>query len=184
MTKHLVIIITALVLTANTAFGAGLLVTADVGGTQIEEYRNHTWVHLGECPRLFVAEQYSYVLLRFSNSGFQTQEVGFELKNEGTTHVNVQLISEDPNPQTIALFAFAGQIVSKRGFSILPGQYLVYVRNITTHIRNVQTQKTTDENLNQSDGWYSCTLADMVGNRAVAVGDKVFVGVFNSTKTK
>ena len=178
------ILVVMMVLFTCPIFAAGLLVTSSVGGTQIEEYKNNSWIVRGDCPRLFVADQYSYYLLRFSAPGYQTQEVGFELKNEGTTHVNIQMLPDNPNPEKIALFAFAGQLVSKKGLSIFPGQYKVYVRNITTHVKNVQTQKTTDENPNQDDGWYSCTLADMTTNRAVAVGDKVFVGAFNSSKTK
>ncbi len=51
-------------------------------------------------------------------------------------------------------------------------------RNMTNY-RHGTGQMAHDENPIEADGWYTCTWADLAGNRAAAVGDRIFVGVMS-----
>lgn len=168
-------------LTSQLAFGAGLYITTNPSSAKIERYDEsaRTWVNLGEAPRLFVTERYEYVLLRISLAGYTAQEKGYTTDLDGTTYVNEILIPEDSNPATKMLFAVGGTVSSRSGKLIIAGMYKVLTRNMTTY-RPSGGLACQDTNPIQDDkGWYTNTLQDPNSNRAIAVGDRIFTGVFS-----
>ncbi len=168
------------------ANAAGLLLTCDVGGARLEIYneKTHQWVASGTLPRLITGQQYSYHLVRVNADGYQQLEQGFELRNPGTTHTNIVLEPVITDAESLPLFAFGGQVTNRLGKPVPDGSYIALVRNLSTYVSGAnQGQKTQDINPVEQ-GYFTLTLADLGNNRAVATGDKIFVGIFNPTKSR
>lgn len=176
-----------MVLFAQVSFAAGLLVSADAANAKVQIYNEDTkvWSTPSPAPYYLPVDQYTYVAFKVTAPGFKEYEQGVDVRCEGTLHINAPMEPVDGEIRQLALYAFGGYVKAKSGRTILPNQYQVYVRNMSTHVTGVdQGQKTQDQNPNDSVGWYSLTLADFGTNRAVATGDRLFIGVYNYNKSR
>lgn len=185
--RRTIVMLAMMVLVSSSAFAAGLLVSADVGGAKVQVYNEDTslWSAPSPAPYYLPVDQYSYVAFRVTAPGYKTYEQGVDVRCEGTLHINAPMEPVDGEIRQLALYAFGGYVKAKSGRAILPNQYQVYVRNMSTHVTGVdQGQRTQDQNPNDSVGWYSLTLADFTTNRAVATGDRIFIGVYNYNKSR
>lgn len=180
------ILMLLMILVTVSASASGLLLTCDVGGAKLELYDdyNHVWKNKGTFPHLFTVDQYSYLLVRVSAEGYKEVEQGFDVRDPGTVRVNMLLEREDSNPSTTPMFALGGFVTSKRGLAIIPGMYTLMARNVTTYKTGVSGQNAQDTNPVDVGGYYTLTFADIANNRAVAVGDRIFVGAYNLSKTQ
>lgn len=185
--RRTIVMLIVMILLAQVSFAAGLLITADVGGAKVQVYNEDTksWGIAYTAPYYMPVDQYTYVAFRVTAPGYKDYEQGVDVRCEGTLHITAPLEPVDAEIRKLALYAFGGYVRAKSGRTILPSQYKVFVRNMTTHVTGVdQGQRTQDENPNEADGWYSLTLADFSTNRAVATGDRLFIGVYNWNKSR
>lgn len=174
-----------LLLVGGMLSAATVIISCDVGGAGLELYDDATrsW-QKSSFPKVLNLPRYSYVIVRASATGYETLERGFEVNRADVNNILISLEPVDPNPATTPLFGICGQIISRRGLAILPNTYRVVCRNLTTYKKSDAHQVSQDINYNDSGAWFSGVFANFGNNRAAAVGDRVFVGVFNSSLTR
>lgn len=167
-------------------FSATMIFNCNVGGAKLQFYNDNTrdWNAPIPFPQTKVVPQYTYLIVKVTAPGYEDFEQGFEAKLYGMNDFLVTLTPDNYTPTTVALFGCEGHIISRRGLSILPNTYKVVMRNLSTYKKTDAAQISQDIVYNGTDGHFSCCLANLFTNRAVAVGDKVFIGVFNTTLTR
>ena len=170
---------------SSSLSGATAIFTCPVGGATLEylDDETNTW-HVDTFPKTLLVPRYTYVVVKVTAPGYENFEQGYEIDKDGVNNIVINLELEDSDPTKLPLFGIGGQIISKRGLDILPDTYQVIVRNMTTYKKTDGPQVSQDINPNGGNGGYSGVFANLVTNRAAAVGDRVFVGAFNSSKTR
>jgi hypothetical protein len=170
---------------ASNCYAATVILTCNVGGATLE-YRtneNLTW-QTSSFPKVLACRRYEYLMVKVTAPGYEDFEYGYDVNNSGMNNFVITLQPEDPNPYSVALFGIGGQIVSKRGLTILPNTYKILYRNITTYKKTDAAQVSQDSNYNTTDGVFSGVFANLATNRAAAVGDKIAIMVMNSSMTR
>lgn len=164
---------------------ATVILSCDVGGSQLELYDDDTrsW-QKSSFPKVLNLPRYSYIIVRASAPGYETLERGYEVNRADINNFLVSLEPVDPNPLATPLFGISGQIISRRGLAILPNTYRVVCRNMKTYKKSDAHQVSQDINYNDSGAWFSGVFANFSTNRSAATGDRIFVGVFNSSLTR
>lgn len=185
MRAVLVMAILVMVVTGSALSAATVIVNCDVGGAQLElyDFTTRSW-QKSSFPKVLSLPRYSYVLVRATAPGYETLERGYDVDRADMNNFLVSLVPENPYPESTPLFGISGQIVSRRGLAILPNTYRVVCRNLTTYKKSDGHQVSQDINYNDSGAWFSGVFANFANNRAAAVGDRVFIGVFNSSLTR
>jgi hypothetical protein len=186
MSRKLFYLLMLLVCISTQLNGAGALFSCNVGGATFEylDDETNTWKDGGTFPRLFSVPRYTYIVIRATAQGYEDFEQGFEVCRADLNEFRISLIPESSNPESLPLFGIVGQIVSRKGLRVLKDTYKVVSRNLTTYRKTDAFQVSQDINPNNVDGWYTNVFANLATNRAVAVGDRVFSGVFNSNMTR
>jgi hypothetical protein len=169
----------------SSAGAATVFLTCNVGGAILEVRTNEdlTW-QTSTFPKVLSCRRYEYVMVKVTAPGYEPYQNGFDVENDGANNFAITLVPEDPNPTSCALFGIAGQIISKRGLTILPNTYKILYRNVTTYNKNHASQISQDVNYNTDGGWFSGVFANLATNRAAAVGDKIVILVMNSSMTR
>jgi len=172
-----------LLVITQAVFGSSLLLTCDVGGVSLEKYSETTgkYVSAGTLPRTFTVPQNDVVGIRVTAAGYKDFEASYEVNVAGTMHVNIALEPENLNPSSCPLFAIGGTATRKSGLVILAGSYTVKTVNLTTYKTPAGAgQGGQDSNPIDIGGYFCNTLANLSNNRAVAVGDKIYTGVYTN----
>jgi len=187
--KMLMVLVILSVFIANSAFSASMLFECDTVGAKLEvyNYEIRDWSAPIPFPVTRVEARYEMLLIRVTAPGYETFEQNFEATSYPQRFV-INLVPEDYAPAGVPLFGWAGQLISKRGLAIMPNSYRIVMRNLTTHKKTNPTQVSQDIQLNAVDGHFSCCLANFATTRspngsAALVGDRVFIGAFNSSMT-
>ncbi len=170
------------------AGAATVILNCNVGGARLEYGlpRDRTLCHTGSFPQVIAnVRRYDYIMIRATAPGYETWEQGYEVPTSGANTLTINLEPENLNPLASPLFGIDGQIVSKRGLKVLPKTYKVVCRNLTTYKKSDGPQVSQDINYNDGSAGNFCgVFANFATNRAVAAGDSIFVGVFNSSLTR
>lgn len=173
-------------LMASASIASGLLLAGNsVPGMTIEKYNEdtHVWQVVGSAfPCQLTTRQYEYVQIRISASGYEDFNAGYDVRWTGNQKYNIELESTNPNPNSQPLFAVDGTVTSKSGKDVT--QFIVWTRNLTAINKGQTGQAAEDDNPVQPGGWYTTTLGGFSAGQGVAVGDRLFVGVFTSDKLR
>lgn len=187
--KMLLVLVILSAISATSAFAAAMNFECDVAGAklQVYDYRNRVWGSPVSLPHTIVEPRYTLVIIKVTAPGHEDFEQNFEAAANPQRHV-INLVPDTYNPDGVPLFGWAGQIVSKRGLSIMANQYKVVMRNMTTHKKTNAAQVSQDIVYNSTGGHFSCCLANFSTIRnqygsAALPGDRVYVGAFNSNLT-
>ncbi len=186
--KMLLALVILSVISATPAFAAAINFECDVVGAKLQVYDNNIrdWGNPVSLPYTVVEPQYTLVTIKVTASGYEDFEQLYETTKAPQRHV-INLVPEYDDIG-VPLFGWAGQIISKRGLSIMANQYKIVMRNMTTHKKTNAAQVSQDIVYNSTGGHFSCCLANFSTIRnqygsAALPGDRVYVGAFNSNLT-
>ena len=186
--KKIAMLVMMFVMMVSMAHGAAMIFECDVVGAKLQIYDDNIrdWGSPISFPYTVVKPQSTLVTIKVTASGYEDFEQLYETSTTSQRHV-INLVSAY-NTKGATFFGCAGQIISKRGLSIMASQYKVVFRNMTTHKKNNAAQVSQDIVYNSANGYFEGCLVNFSTARsqdgsAALPGDKVFVGVFNSRLT-
>ena len=187
--KMLLVLVILSVIYSSPVFAAAMNFECDVVGAKLQVYDDNIrdWGSPVSLPFTTVKPRYTLVIIRVTAPGHEDFEQNFEAAATPQRHV-INLVPDTYNPDGVPLFGWAGQIISKRGLSIMANQYKIVLRNMTTHKKTNAAQVSQDIVYNSTGGHFSCCLANFSTIRnqygsAALPGDRVYVGAFNSNLT-
>lgn len=186
--KKIAMLVMMFVMMVSMAHGAAMIFECDVVGAKLQIYDDNIrdWGSPIPFPYTVVKPQYTLVTIKVTASGYEDFEQLYETTKAPQRHV-INLVPEYDDIG-VPLFGWAGQIISKRGLSIMANQYKVVMRNMTTHKKTNAAQVSQDIVYNSANGYFEGCLVNFLTTRsqygsAALPGDKVFIGVFNSRLT-
>ncbi len=187
--KSLMMLVLVFAMLSTVASAATMFFNCNIAGAKLQVYNDNIrdWDAPISFPYTRVEPRYTLLLLKVTAIGYEDFERGYEATSYPQMFT-INLEPSDATPAGVPLFGWAGQIVSKRGLVVMPNAYRVIMRNLTSYKKTDAPQVSQEITTNAVDGNFSCCLANFSTIRnpngsAAIVGDRVYVGAFNSSMT-